>query len=220
MITVIIPTYNRHDLLQEAINSVMAQNCKDVEILVGRNGGEKVTVPDDARIRLVEWEDNKWEHHNELFDMARGDHVTTLHDDDFFPWWNSLESRMNHLIDMGSDVMWTDWTQMLNGKMDGNIYKSGPPDIKRILTEDYINTGTMLFKKSIRKKLGYWYDSGLRYNIDWDFKIRCVQNCRCSYLSQVTHVYRKHGDQESERARNFDMAEREIIRKKYGEKGA
>ena len=51
--SVVIPTYNRGQLLNEAIRSVLDQTIQDFEIVVVNDGGNAPIVPDDPRIRVL-----------------------------------------------------------------------------------------------------------------------------------------------------------------------
>ena len=214
MVSVIIPTYNRPEMLKTAVESALNQECGEMEIIVGRNGGEKVTVPDDKRIRFVEWEKNDFRHHNELIDMAKGEYIAILHDDDIFWNCNSLLHREEILEEV--EVVYTDY--LVQFKFCNEIHKPGPVSIERILKDDYIGFGAMMWRRSIKEKIGgYWLDTSLRYNMDWDFKIRCLLKCSCKYFPMMTHIYNKHDNQESERARYLDFPERIIIKNRYKE---
>lgn len=62
-VSVIIPTYNRKDYVQEAIDSVLAQTYTDYEIIVVDDGstdrtGEALQVRYGDRIRYV-WQENQ-----------------------------------------------------------------------------------------------------------------------------------------------------------------
>ena len=212
MISVIIPTYNRPDFLKIAIESVLKQNFEEFEILVGRNGGCKVSIPDDHRIYLHEWEDNNLEHINDLIRLANGQFITILHDDDFLSGPYSLKERLDYLLMTGSDVIWTDWENLTSKGIEHK--KSFNPDIERLIKTDYINTGTIMITREAIEKVGL-FDISLRYNCDWDFKIRCLMKLKCDYLPISSYVYRKHGNQESERAREFDEPERKILKQRY-----
>ena len=96
MISVIIPTHSRPALLQRAIASVQAQTCTDWELLVMGDEAGAVSIPDDRRIAYVdaprqsyppgaEWMLAGTQAFNRGLDMATGDWVTGLGDDDELP---------------------------------------------------------------------------------------------------------------------------------------
>ncbi len=63
-VSVIIPTYNRPDLVKKAIQSVLAQTYKDFEIIVVDDGVEKraeeaVKSFADQRIRYIDKRDRR-----------------------------------------------------------------------------------------------------------------------------------------------------------------
>jgi glycosyltransferase involved in cell wall biosynthesis len=49
LVSVIIPTYNRHAMVQEAVDSVLAQTCSDFELIVVDDGSEDGTAESLAR---------------------------------------------------------------------------------------------------------------------------------------------------------------------------
>jgi hypothetical protein len=88
-VTVVVPTYQRVDLLAEALRSVLAQTFEDFVVLVGDNSEDDATEElvaslDDPRIRyhrnrpglgpMANWLD--------LIERAETDLVASLHDDD------------------------------------------------------------------------------------------------------------------------------------------
>jgi hypothetical protein len=96
VISVIIPTHNRPALLRRAIASVLAQTCADWELLVMGDGAGPLEMPADPRIRYVdgprqsyppggEWLLGGTAAFNRGLDLARGEWVTGLGDDDELP---------------------------------------------------------------------------------------------------------------------------------------
>ena len=87
--TIGVPTYNRHDLLRETLNSILAQDFIDFEVIVGNDytdeelSGEMIGIS-DPRIRYVNHPQNLREvgNMNALLDMASGRYFTWLFDDD------------------------------------------------------------------------------------------------------------------------------------------
>ena len=79
LVSVIIPTYNRRDYVQEAIDSVLAQTYTDYEIIVIDDGstdgtGEALQASYGDRIRY-EWQENQGESlaRNRGIEMAQGE---------------------------------------------------------------------------------------------------------------------------------------------------
>ena len=89
--TIGVPTYNRHDLLRETLNSILAQSFTDFEIIVGNDytdellSGEMLGI-NDPRIRIVNHPVNLREvgNMNALLYMASGRYFTWLFDDDLY----------------------------------------------------------------------------------------------------------------------------------------
>ncbi|MGH2751086.1 MAG: glycosyltransferase family 2 protein [Actinomycetota bacterium] len=87
MFTVIVPTYERPELLAETIRSVQEQTVDDFECLVVDDASpHPVTVPDDPRLRLLRLSENRGEPaaRNAGLAAAHGRYVTFVDDDDLF----------------------------------------------------------------------------------------------------------------------------------------
>jgi glycosyltransferase involved in cell wall biosynthesis len=83
--SVVIPTYNRDQLLNEAIRSVLDQTIQDFEIVVVNDGGKAPVVPDDPRIRvLTKTNGGPASARNDGIRAAQGRYVTFLDDDDLY----------------------------------------------------------------------------------------------------------------------------------------
>jgi glycosyltransferase involved in cell wall biosynthesis len=93
-VTVAIPTYNRPQLLAEAIASVLAQSYRDIRILVLDNGPSKETEEVVASFHApnMEYHANAeniggWRNMNQAFDLCESEYLNIFHDDDRqLPW--------------------------------------------------------------------------------------------------------------------------------------
>jgi len=87
LFSVILPTFNRPDLLAEAVKSVLGQTLPDFELLVVDDGSDQsVGLPNDERIRLITLDRNYGPAaaRNAALRIARGRYLTFLDDDDVF----------------------------------------------------------------------------------------------------------------------------------------
>jgi glycosyltransferase involved in cell wall biosynthesis len=85
--SVIITTFNRPELLREAVESVLAQTVPDLEcIVVDDAGSEPVDLPDDPRMRVLRHDRNRGgaAAFNTGLRAARGTYVAFLDDDDLY----------------------------------------------------------------------------------------------------------------------------------------
>ena len=111
-VTIAIPTYKRHELLKEAIDSAINQKgYTDFEIIVVDNNPqrgcetEKLLLSyNDKRITYYKNSENigmagNW---NRLFELAKGDYVVMLHDDDII--LSSFLSECMCFIENNRDV--------------------------------------------------------------------------------------------------------------------
>ncbi|NBS56322.1 MAG: glycosyltransferase [Betaproteobacteria bacterium] len=89
MFSVVIPTHDRLDLLKDAAESVLRQNFSDWELVVFDNASSEdiagyVASLCDPRVRYARSDaflpvTDSW---NSAIDLARGDYITFLGDDD------------------------------------------------------------------------------------------------------------------------------------------
>lgn len=90
MISVIIPTYNRKELLPRAVDSIFVQTVQDFEIIIADDGstdGTEAMVREkyhDPRIRYERLEKNSGVHaaRNRGLDLAKGEYIVLLDSDD------------------------------------------------------------------------------------------------------------------------------------------
>jgi len=98
LISVVVPTHNRHSLLKEAIASLRSQTYGNWELIVVDDGSDPPVildereVPDASRIRFVRLPQNEGPSgaRNAGIEVASGDVVTFLDDDDLLAG-NALE---------------------------------------------------------------------------------------------------------------------------------
>ena len=84
-------TYNRHELLRQALSSILAQTFADFEVIVGNDYTDEVLSAEqfgisDPRIRFVNHPHNLREvgNMNALLGMASGRYFTWIADDDLY----------------------------------------------------------------------------------------------------------------------------------------
>src|SRR5690606_24324666 len=104
LISVIIPTHNRANIILETVNSVLAQTYRTIEVIIVSdaskdNTAEVIKSIDDSRIKFVELEQNKkypGRVRNVGIKLAKGSFIAFCDDDDL--WISSkLEAQMNVL---------------------------------------------------------------------------------------------------------------------------
>lgn len=101
-VTVCLPTYNRARHLANCLLGILAQTLRDFEVIVSDNCSTDVTRDvvqsfSDPRIRYVRNDSNigVFRNMNQCLELARGDHVCILHDDDVYaPRFLERESVM------------------------------------------------------------------------------------------------------------------------------
>lgn len=206
-VSVIIPTYNRRDYVQEAIDSVLAQTFTDYEIIVIDDGstdgtGEALRARYGDRIHY-EWQGNQGESvaRNRGIELARGEYIAFLDSDDL--WLpEKLEKQVAYLdahLDTGAV-----FCQSLIIDSEGNPWPSNQILGLDIHTEDLILDNLLcnniisapmilLVRRNIINKVG-GFDTSIRYGEDWDFSIRLRNQVPIAQLDEPLCCIRYHYD--------------------------
>lgn len=110
LVSVIIPTYNRPEYLQQAIASAIGQTYQNIEIIVTDNCSPEnpqtiVESFGDSRIHFWRQPQNLGMLANQMhgFKMARGKYVASLHDDDM--WNEDFLEKLVPPLEANSDLI-------------------------------------------------------------------------------------------------------------------
>jgi len=229
-VSVIIPTYNRAQMVCEAIDSVLAQTLQDVEIVVVDDGssdgtGEVLRRRYGERIRYF-YQENQGRAvaRNRGIQRSRGEYLLFLDSDDWLlP--RALEVQAAFLDAYPEvDVVYCDGYYCdAQGREIQRISLERPPlrngDLLEtmVLHNVVVATHSALVRRRAVEALGYpYFDENLRGTEDADMWLRlAARGCRFQYLDELTCKYRLHGGNESSpRSPNFPRRRRSVIRSK------
>jgi glycosyltransferase involved in cell wall biosynthesis len=216
-ISVVLPTYNRSEILPRAIESVLQQTINDFELIVvddaSTDDTERVVARyDDCRISLLSHDDNRGGSaaRNTGVNIATGDYIAFLDsDDEWVP--NKLEAQLNELRSRSSDWIATycDYT-VSDHRQTNRIQRClsellftndgfGPPReggeelIPYILMMSFALGGASnLFVRvdAVREVRGF--DEDFQRHQDYEFLIRLLKRGQLSYLDEeltIKHEY-------------------------------
>ena len=200
MISVVIPTHNRADLLPRAIKSVQAQTLKDLEILIVSDGSEDNTrevvetlAKDDNRIKFIEYYPAKGGNiaRNIGIENASGEYVAFLDDDDeFMP--EKLEKQIAVMTsDAKIGMVYTGVRAIyVNEDVEYSSVPKAEGDLSdKILLDNIIGTtSTVMVRKELLLQAGK-FDVQLRALQDFDLWIRVCQLCKVGFVSDEMIYY-------------------------------
>lgn len=214
-VSVIMSTYNRAHMVCRAIDSFKNQIYENAELIIVNNGSTDNTKEILAQYEGVEnifishLAENDPNVGNRLWELAHSELICQLHDDDQFTKY-SLFDRV--ALFEGSNLQVV-YGGVIEQDLAGYPMRDIPaqlPNKARILKDEYINFTTMMW----RRNLPFRFDTDLSYYSDWFFKIRCLNECLCSYVDSAVMRYTIHPGQESVRLRGTGAGEDEIMRGK------
>lgn len=184
-ISVIIPAYNRADLLPRTIGSVLSQTFSDFELIIvddGSTDNTKEVVEDfiakDSRIRYY-WQENSGgaaKPKNTALEYCTGKYIAYLdHDDEWFPTklekqYDFFEKSDKKLGLISCNVMIVNKTNNFTGTHLMRKYKSIEDLLLRGGDYAFSNSSVMIPKKVV--ELGGPRDENLKLFEDQDIFIR------------------------------------------------
>lgn len=201
LVSVIISTYNRTDYIVEAIESVLAQSHKNLEIIIVDDGSEvpvkEILAPYMDKITYLYKENGgKSSALNEAIHHIHGDYVWVFDDDDVaLPLKLELQLKQFYMHPQIGMVH----TRAIYFKEEiENIYyvydlssTQERLDYKTLLKGNFVHGPTVLFKKSCLDEIGGWDEELIRVQ-DYDFWLRLASKFEMLYLPVPTVKYRNH----------------------------
>lgn len=202
IVSVIIPTFNRSNLLIAAINSVINQTFSDFELIViddasADNTKKKVASINDKRIKYLSHSKNSGvcAARNTGLKAAQGQYIAFLDsDDEWLP--NKLEKQLALFKNSPENVgVIYSWLQVINEQ--GHIIRIRKPDIRGDVNEsliynNIIGTPSTVMIRAICFEPHLMFDKSLRCCEDWDLWLQISKNYKFEVISEPLALYRDH----------------------------
>lgn len=203
-ISVVTPSFNQSNFLENTILSVVNQNFKNIEYIVidggSTDGSLEIIKKYDKYIHywISEKDNGQTDAINKGFKVATGDIICFLNSDDFFIK-DSLENVANHFKkNLATDILLCDGIYCnSNGELE-KYYRYISPI--KILSKHGIIAfcqQSMFIKKSSYFKIG-GLSNNLHYCMDSDFIYKAIDfGCKFSVLHKPAGVFRWHDKMKS-----------------------
>lgn len=227
-VSIIIPVYNGSNYLSEAINSSLAQDYPNIEIIVVNDGsddngltkGIALNYGDNIRyfekinggvasalnfgIQIMNGEYFSWLSHDDLYTPDKvSKQIDYLLNNDLNPKSTILFSNY-HLIDFESNIFYT-----------SNLKPGKSSQFRSWLTAfSYLNGCTLLIPKTLFIKAG-GFNENLMHTQDYDLWFRMSFHCDFIFLNNTLVYSRQHPDQDSKSKEHDALKEVTLLKKSF-----
>ncbi len=222
LVSVIIPTHNRRKYIAKAINSVLSQTFKDIEIIIiddgSTDGTDKVVyelIKKSPSIIAIKNKINLGfvKTLNKGIEAAKGKYIARLDDDDYWRDSQKLEKQVKFFENnseyalIGGGVIKTDKegkevVRFLLPETDKDIRKA-------ILISNVFAHSAVIFKKAHWEKTG-GYDEEFGFFADWDLWLK-IGKFGKFYNFQEFFVYYSDQEQGNGRTAHDYLMRRKLI---------
>jgi len=224
LVSVVIPTYNRKEYICIAIDSVLSQSFKNIEIIVIDDGSE-----DETHILLRKYSSKikyiyiKHTGHPSIprnigIDLSHGDYIAFLDSDDL--WLPEKLINQIEILKLDEDICLLCNNALMvkdNIKLDALYLKSYQKImngylLKNLIKDNFVITSTSIIKKLILLKSGLFSeDENLRRNQDYDLWIRIAAISKIYYSPKPAAIYRVHANRISAAQSTIDYWKRTLF---------
>jgi glycosyltransferase involved in cell wall biosynthesis len=199
-ISVIVPSYNQGQYVEETILSVIGQNYPDLEVIVidGGSTDNTVQVLEKYSKYLSYWhskqDKGQGDAVNQGMRMSSGDILCWLNSDDVYLAGTLLDigKRLYRIVDQCHLVYGAALTMNQSGEtMEGGSVNGAPFDLHKLTYLDYVVQPSAFWTRKLWQRTGE-LNTGYRYVLDWEWFIRASKISGFEYIPRFYSVFRYH----------------------------
>lgn len=202
LLSVVIPTFRRSDMLERAIESILKQTYKNIECIVVNDNykGDEYShrlydiinkYSHDPRVKLVEQERhiNGAAARNAGIRASQGEYIAFLDDDDY---WEPNKAEIQICVLSNLDSSWGAVSCLMrvynkNGLIQATIpYKDGYIHFDILSRRVSLGTGSLIIRRTALDQSGYWDESLYRFQ-DLQFFSYLSKKYKIKLISKYLH---------------------------------
>jgi len=155
LVSVIVPSYNQGQFIEDTILSILNQDYQNIEVIVfdgmSTDGTIDVLKRYDERITYTSEKDNgQSDAINKGFRVAKGDIVTWLNSDDIYPDRRTISRIVSVFsLNLDCDLIFGDFIEIDANNCVLKIYKRPSYSHKRLLRIGYISQPATFFRRRV-----------------------------------------------------------------------
>lgn len=186
-VSIITPSYNQGEFLEETILSVLGQDYPNIEhiIIDGGSKDNSVDIIEKYQEHLAYWvsEPDRGQCHaiNKGFARATGEILHWLNSDDLLAPGAVSQGVAALQAHPDVDVVYTDFDQLTQETGSIERYKVWAVDFPILLKDNCIPQPTAFFRSSLLDRIGP-LDEELHIALDWEFWLRAARVGKLLYL--------------------------------------
>ncbi len=199
--SVVIPTYNRADLILETLESVFNQTFKDFEIIVVDNGSKDNTLEilkqfeDNNQIQIIRIPENieRARARNEGFKKAKGQYLTLLDSDDFM-YEDNLKDAFEFSTKNAFDFF-HNYFELVNSKKEvlySYRYPKPKNHIKALANGNFISCIGVFISKKVYENYFFNENEQVLGSEDWELWLRVISEFKLGVIPKVNNGVRFH----------------------------
>ena len=211
--SIIIPTKNRHDFIQKAIDSILNQDFTDYEIIVV-DSSDVPFISNNTKIRVFHDKNlDITEAMNKGMKEANGDIIGWCNDDD-----RMAPNTLKFISENMGDSKWC-YGKISFVDKDGNISGAmGEPfNYERLKTVNYIPQPSVFWKKEVLETVGMM-DTKYPWCSDYEFWLRLGGYYEPKFFDRCMAYYTLHNEQSTNRHGQEQEEQAREVRFKYSNK--
>lgn len=207
IVSIIVVTYNRADLIEETLRSIVAQSQKRLEVIIVDDGSSDGTAKEVERfgklnpylfMRFIKQKNaGPSVARNIGMEYARGNYIQFLDSDDLL-YPDKISKQIRPLIKGEADVVYSDyevWNSDLSQQLDSVCLIPEKENILKRLVMRSIQLGAALHTRKAVEATG-GFNTQLWTSEDWDFHLReyVLAGQRFKYVPCTGLKYRWSGN--------------------------
>lgn len=225
LISVIMPTYNRANIILQAIDSVIQQTYNNWELIIVNDGSTDNTKEvikhylSDKRVKAISKENGGINSaRNAGLDISSGNFIAFLDDDDIWTKGKLEEQIKIFLNPQNKNVglVYSDSMYFFNNINDNikrkftNYFPELTP-YELLMTVNFICFSSTMLKRECFEHSGK-FDTSFKTCADWEFLLRVLDKYKIYRIEKCLVYYRVHKDNISKNDRLMALNEMKLIK--------